>query len=59
MKYVTELVSFALAAVFFIYAGASPALEGRPVHRGFLGLAAVAVLLFVALWVKARRPGGR
>jgi len=55
MKYITELVSFALAAVLFLYVGLSPALEGRPVNVVFLSLAVLAVILFAAVFKKANR----
>jgi uncharacterized membrane protein YhhN len=55
MKNITELVSFALAALFFLYAGLSPALEGRPLNLVFLGLAVVSVILFIIILTKANR----
>ena len=55
MKNITELVSFALAALFFLYAGLSPALEGRPLNLVFLGLAVVSVILFIVILTKANR----
>jgi uncharacterized membrane protein YhhN len=55
MKNITELVSFALAALFFLYAGLSPALEGRPLDVVFLSLAVVSVILFIAILKKANR----
>ncbi len=55
MKNITELVSFALAALMFLYAGLSPALEGRPLNVVFLGLAILSVILFIAILKKANR----
>lgn len=60
MNNITELVSFALAALFFLYAGLSPALEGRPLNVVFLSLAVLSVVLFIAILKKANRdPGPR
>ncbi len=58
MKYVTELVSFALAAVLLLYAGLSPVFEGRPVHLPFLLLGIISVVLLIAVGIKARRESG-
>lgn len=55
MNNITELVSFALAALFFLYAGLSPALEGRPLNVVFLSLAVLSVILFIAILKKANR----
>ncbi len=55
MDYITELVSFALATILFLYAGLSPALEGRPLNVVFLGLAVLSVILFIAFLKKANR----
>ena len=55
MNNITELVSFALAALFFLYAGLSPALEGRPLNVVFLSLAALSVILFIAILMKSKR----
>ncbi len=58
MKYVTELVSFALASVLLLYAGLSPVLEGRPVHVPFLLLGTISVVLLIVVGIKARRESG-
>ncbi len=55
MDNIVELVSFALAALLLLYAGLSPAFEGRPPNVVFLSLAALAVILFVAILKKANR----
>jgi len=55
MNRITELVSFALAALFFLYAGISPAFEGRPLNAVLLGLAVLSVILFIAILKKANR----
>ena len=55
MSHITELVSFALAALLLLYAGLSPALEGRPVNVVFLSLAGLAVILFIAILMKSKR----
>ncbi len=55
MKNITELVSFALAALLLLYAGLSPALEGRPLNVVFLSLAGLSVILFIAVLMKANR----
>lgn len=58
MKYIIELVSFALATLFFLYAGLAPALEGHPLDVAFLGLAACSILLFIVFWKKGGRASG-
>ncbi len=58
MDYITELVSFALATVLFLYAALSPLHEGRPVNLLFLGLAVVAIVLFVIFYRKSRHLSG-
>ncbi len=55
MKYITELVSFALATLFFLYAGLSTALEGRPLNMVFLSLALLSVILVLVVLKKANR----
>ncbi len=55
MNHITELVSFAIAALFLLYAGLSPALEGRPVNVVFLSLAVLSVVLFIAILMKSNR----
>ncbi len=55
MSYITELVSFALAALFLLYAALSPVLEGRPPNVVFLSLAVLSVILFIAMLRKANR----
>jgi len=55
MKNITELVSFALAALLLLYAGLSPAFEGRPFNVLFLGLAVLSVILFIVMLKKAKR----
>lgn len=55
MSHITELVSFALAALLLLYAGMSPALEGRPVNVVFLSLAVLAVILFIVILKKSKR----
>ncbi len=55
MNYITELVSFALAAVLLLYAGLSPRLEGRPFNMVFLTLGLLSVILFIAVLRKANR----
>jgi len=55
MDRITELVSFALAALFFLYAGLSPAFEGRPVNVVLLSLAALSVILFIFMLTKTNR----
>ena len=55
MNYVTELVSFALATILFLYAGLSPALEGRPLNVFPLSLGVLSVVLFIVVLKKANR----
>jgi len=55
MSNITELVSFALAALLLLYAGLSPALEGRPLNVVFLSLAVLSVILFIAILKKGKR----
>ena len=55
MNRITELVSFALAALLLLYAGLSPALEGRPLNVVFLSLAVLSVIFFIATLKKANR----
>ena len=55
MNSITELVSFALAALFFLYAGLSPTFESRPLRVVFLSLAVLSAVLFIAVLKKANR----
>jgi len=58
VKYIIELVSFALATLFFLYAGLAPALEGRPPNVIFFGLAVLSIILVIVFWKRGNRASG-